>query len=396
MLAVYKDRFLRVLRIAWREMAAFKRRPLLIFCMLVAPLFGTVFFASLMSEGLPSQLPTGLVDEDDTQTTRSIVRVLSAMKTTRLDHRYHTFSEAREAMQRGDIYAFFYIPDGTTEKALASRQPSISFYTNDSYYVAGALLMKDLKVISEMAGLAVTKATLQAKGVPDSQIMGILQPIVIETHPLGNPYLSYGVLLNNLIMPGIVILLIMLTTTYTIGLEWKIGTQHYLLNDLAGGSVPVALSGKLLPQTVIYTFVFCFIDVYFYKFMNYPCQCGLLSMMLLGFFVVLAAQALGLTLYGIFVGQMRMSMSSAALLGVLSISMAGFSYPVPAMTPLLQHLSWIFPLRNYFLIYANQCLNGYPIVYAWKPVLALLIIMALPFLFIGRYRKAFNEKAYVP
>lgn len=396
MLSAYKDRFRRVLAIARREVEAFRHRPLLIFCMLVAPVFGTVFFTSLMSEGLPSQLPTGLVDVDDTQTTRSIVRVLSAMKTTRLDHRYHTFSEAREAMQRGDIYAFFYIPEGTTEAALSSRQPKISFYTNDSYYVAGALLMKDLKVISEMAGLAVTKATLQAKGVPDSQIMGVLQPIVIETHPLGNPYLNYGVLLNNLIMPGIVILLVMLTTTYSLGLEWKIGTQRYLLNDLAGGSVPVALSGKLLPQTVLYTLVFAFMDVYFYKFMHYPCQCGVLAMIALGLFVVVAAQAFGITLFGIFIGQMRMSMSASALLGVLSISMAGFSYPVPAMTQLLQHLSWAFPLRNYFLIYANQCLNGYPIVYAWKPVLALLVIIAIPFLLIGRYRKAFNEKKYVP
>ncbi len=396
MLSAYKDRILRVLNIARREVGAFKRRPLLIFCMLVAPIFGTIFFTSMMETGLPDQLPTGLVDEDDTQTTRSIERVLSAMKTTRLDHRYHTFSEAREAMQRGDIYAFFYIPRGTTEAALSSRQPTISFYTNDSYYVAGALLMKDLKVISEMSGLAVTRATLQAKGVPDQQVTAILQPIVIETHPLGNPYLNYGVLLNNLIMPGIVILLILMTTTYTIGLEWKIGTQHYLLNDLAGGSVPVALTGKLLPQTVLYTFVFCFMDVYFYKIMHYPCQCGLLPMMLLGLFIVIAAQAFGLTLYGIFVGQMRMAMSSCALLGVLSISMAGFSYPVPAMTPLLQHLSWIFPLRNYFLIYANQCLNGYPIVYAWKPILALLIMMAIPFALIGRYRKAFNEKNYIP
>lgn len=396
MLSAYKDRFRRVFAIAKREVVAFKRRPLLIFCMLVAPIFGTVFFTSLMAEGLPSQLPTGLVDEDDTQTTRSIVRVLSAMKTTRLDHRYHTFSEAREAMQRGDIYAFFYIPSGTTEAALSSRQPQISFYTNDSYYVAGALLMKDLKVISEMAGLAVTKATLQAKGVPDSQVMGILQPIVIETHPLGNPYLNYGVLLNNLIMPGIVILLVMLTTTYAIGLEWKIGTQRYLLNDLAGGSVPVALSGKLLPQTVLYTLVFAFIDVYFYKFMHYPCQCGILTMVAIGFLAVVAAQAFGIAIFGIFIGQMRMSMSSAALLGVLSVSMAGFSYPVPAMTPLLQHLSWIFPLRNYFLIYSNQCLNGYPVVYAWKPILALLVMMAIPFFMLGRYRKAFNETTYVP
>lgn len=396
MLTAYKDRIRRVLTISRREVGVFKRRPLLIFCMLVAPIFATIFFTSLMSAGLPSQLPTGLVDEDDTQTTRSIVRVLSAMKTTGLNHRYASFSEAREAMQRGEIYAFFYIPEGTTVKAIGNRQPEISFYTNDSYYVAGALLMKDLKTISEMSGLAITRETLRAKGVGEDRIMGILQPIVIETHPLGNPYLNYGVLLNNLILPGIVIILIMLTTTYALGIEWKVGTQKFLFNTMAGGSVPVAITGKLLPQTVLYSLIFFFIDVYFYRVMQYPCQCGLLPMMALGVFTTLTAQAMGVAIFGVFAGQMRMAMSSCALLGVLSVSMAGFSYPVPAMTPLLQHLSWIFPLHDYFLIYANQALNGYSIVFAWRPILAMLIIMALPFLFLRRYRKAFNSVDYVP
>lgn len=396
MLTAYKDRIRRVLTISRREVGVFKRRPLLIFCMLVAPIFATIFFTSLMSAGLPSQLPTGLVDEDDTQTTRSIVRVLSAMKTTGLNHRYASFSEAREAMQRGEIYAFFYIPEGTTVKAIGNRQPEISFYTNDSYYVAGALLMKDLKTISEMSGLAITREALRAKGVGEDRIMGILQPIVIETHPLGNPYLNYGVLLNNLILPGIVIILIMLTTTYALGIEWKVGTQKFLFNTMAGGSVPVAITGKLLPQTVLYSLIFFFIDVYFYRVMQYPCQCGLLPMMALGVFTTLTAQAMGVAIFGVFAGQMRMAMSSCALLGVLSVSMAGFSYPVPAMTPLLQHLSWIFPLHDYFLIYANQVLNGYSIVFAWRPILAMLIIMALPFLFLRRYRKAFNSVDYVP
>ncbi len=396
MLRAYKDKILRVLRISRREIGVFKRRPLLIFCMLIAPMFVTLYFTSLMDQGLPDQLPTGLVDEDDTQTTRSIVRVLSAMKTTGLNHRYASFSDARRALQRGEIYAFFYIPKGTTVEAIGQRQPTVSFYTADTYYIPAALLMKDLKTISELAGLAITRETLRAKGVPESSIMGILQPISMETHPLTNPYLNYGILLNNLIIPGIVIILIMLTTTYAIGMEWKIGTQKFLLNTLAGGSVPVALTGKLLPQTILYTFIFVANDVYLYRIMDYPCQCGLLPMFALGLLTVLTAQAMGLLMFGIFAGQMRMAMSGCALLSVLSISMAGFSYPVPAMTGLLQHISLIFPLRDYFLIYTNQALNGYPIVFAWKPIVAMLVIIWLPLLFLGRYRKAFNTVEYKP
>ena len=40
----------------------------------------------------------------------------------------------------------------------------------------------------------------------------------------------------------------------------------------------------------------------------------------------------------------------------------------------------LFPLRHYFLIYVDQALNGYPMIYAWVNYVALLIFMMLPFL----------------
>ena len=84
--------------------------------------------------------------------------------------------------------------------------------------------MKDLRYASELAGLALTRENLYARGATERQAMGIIQPIVIETHPLNNAYLDYSVYLSNILWPGIMILLVMLSTTYTIGLEWKRGT----------------------------------------------------------------------------------------------------------------------------------------------------------------------------
>ncbi|MBQ3636054.1 MAG: ABC transporter permease [Bacteroidales bacterium] len=379
-----------------RELRIFIRRPLLVFCMLIAPIFCAIFFSTMMSEGLPQKLPTGLVDEDNTSTTRQIVRILGSMKTTDLSRRYPTFEAAKEAVLHGEIYAFMYIPKGTTQAAISSKQPQISFYTNDAYFLPASLLMKDLRTTSEMTGLAITRETLRAKGLTDKQIMGVLQPIVIESHPISNSTLNYSVLLTNCIVPGIVILMIMLTTTYAIGMEWKKGTQKFVYHDMAGGSVPIFITGKLLPQTVLYVLQFWMMYVYLYKVLCFPCQSGLFPMMCIGVLTVLAAQAFGLVMFGIFAGQMRMSMSASALVGVLSISMAGFSYPTTAMSPLLIKLSWIFPLRDYFLIYSNQALNGYPIEYAWQPILALLIMMVVPLLFIKRYAYAINHIDYVP
>lgn len=385
--------FQRIKAISIRELRSYSRRPLFLFCMVVAPILCAVFFVTLMDKGLPTSLPAGIVDEDNTNISRTIVRTIDAMEEANFVASYPTFSEARKAVQRGEIFSFFYIPAGTTEKALANRQPTISFYTNESYFVPGSLLMKDFRTASELAGLALTRETLYARGATEDKAMGIIQPITIETHPINNPTLDYSVYLNNLLVPGILILLIMLSTSYTIGIEWKSGTQKQLY-ALSEHSSSIALIGKLLPQTILFTVMFVFYDVYFYRFMGYPCNVDIWHMMLLGLATVLASQAFGVFFFGLFLGQMRTAMCLCSLWGILSFSLAGFTYPVTAMSPFLQHLSWLFPLRHYYLIYVNQALNGYPITYVWTSVLALVCFMLLPLAVLPRYRTAFLKYKY--
>lgn len=363
--------------------------------MLIGPVFAVVFFTSLMDAGLPTKIPTGLVDEDNTQISRTIVRTLNGFEMTDIVERYPNFTEARKAMQRGDIYAFFYIPDRTTDNALANRQPKISFYTNETYFVPGTLLMKDLRYASELTGLALTRESLYAHGMTEKQAMGVIQPIVIETHPLGNSYLNYSVYLNNIVIPGILILVIMLSTTYVIGMEWKHDSQQTWY-QMSGENPALALAGKLLPQSLIFSMMFVFMDVYLYKFMGFPCVCGLLPMILLGVLTVIATQCFAIFLFGIFSGQMRLTMCLCSLWGILSFSLCGFTYPVTAMSPILEKMAVLFPLRHYYLIYVNQALNGYSITYVWSSVAALLTFTLLPLLVIRRYRTAFVKLKYKP
>lgn len=383
----------RIKSITLRELKGYSRRPLFLFCMIVAPILCAVFFVTLMDKGLPTSIPAGIVDEDNTNISRTIVRTIDALEEADFTTAYGSFTEAREAMQRGEIYAFFYIPKGTTEEALANRQPKISFYTNEAYFVPGSLLMKDFRTASELAGLALTRETLYARGTPEDKAMGIIQPLVIETHPLNNPTLDYSVYLNNIIVPGILILLIMLSTAYTIGMEWKFRTQRQLY-CLSGDSSTIALVGKLLPQTLFFTLMFVFYDVYFYRIAGYPCNVPLWHLILLGFVTVLASQAFGVFFFGLFLGQMRTAMCLCSLWGILSFSIAGFTYPVTAMAPVFQKLAWLFPLRHYYLIYVNQALNGNSIMYVWPSVAALLCFLVLPLAVLPRYRTAFLKYKY--
>ena len=137
----------------------------------------------------------------------------------------------------------------------------------------GTLLMKDLTTASVLTGLALTRETLYAKGSNERTAMGIIQSIVTENHPINNPTLNYSVYLTNILLPGILILLILLSTTYSIGLEWKRNSQQRWF-EMANYSVTTALTGKLLPQTILFTVMIIFYDVYLYKFLQFPCHCG--------------------------------------------------------------------------------------------------------------------------
>ena len=170
---------------------------------------------------LPTDMPVGVVDQDMSATSRQLIRNLDAFEQTAVVARYPTINEARTAMQRGEIYGFFYIPEGTSAKAQAGRQPKLSFYTNNTLLIAGSLLFKDMKMMSELASGAAARSTLYAKGATEEQAMAFLQPIVIDTHPLNNPWLNYSVYLCNTFAPGVLMLLIFMVTVYSIGVEIK-------------------------------------------------------------------------------------------------------------------------------------------------------------------------------
>lgn len=163
---------------------------------------------------------------------------------------------------------------------------------------------------------------------------------------------------------------------------------------MAGQSQSLALVGKLLPQTFLYILVFLFMDVCFFQILAFPCQCGLWAMFGWGVLTVIDSQCFGVFLFGIMAGRMRLSMCISSLWGILSFSLAGFTYPVTDMAPVLQTLSWAFPLRHYYLINVNQALYGNSIGYVWSSVMAFTVFCILPLTVVNHYRKAILEFKY--
>jgi ABC-2 type transport system permease protein len=380
--------------IAKREMKRLASKPLYAFCMLFAPLFSAVFFLTLMDSGLPVKMPVAVVDLDNSASSRILIRQLSAFEQTDVVMRTTSFHEARVAMQQGRIYGIYHIPARFAVDAASGKQPQLSFYTNNAYLIAGSLIYRDMKTLSVLAGGSVGLQTGLAQGYTEDQIMAQLQPVVIDTHTLGNPWLNYSVYLCNTLSPGILQLMILLVTVFSIGSEIKADTSREWLK-MGNNSLIVSLTGKLLPHTLIFTLVGMTICSLLYGYAGFPLQNGWWPMWMAMLLLVLASQAMGILMIGV-LPTLRLGLSFASLYGILTFSVVGFSFPVSAMYPPVQALSNLFPLRHYFLIYVDQALNGRSLYYSWPQYLFLLLFLLIPFLILGNLKKALLYFKYIP
>ena len=73
--------------------------PIYLFCMVVFPLLIMFFFTSLLNDGQPVDMPIGVVDQDNTSTTRKLIRQLDAFQTSHVVDSYDNMNQAREAIQ---------------------------------------------------------------------------------------------------------------------------------------------------------------------------------------------------------------------------------------------------------------------------------------------------------
>ena len=156
--------------VALRELDILRKNRIYGFCMIVFPLLLVFFFTTMLDEGIPQDLPVGVVDQDNSATSRGLIRNLDAMQNSRVVYRFANVTEARNAMQEGKVYAYLYIPEGTSAKLLAGRQPKISYYYTMTCMTAGSMAMKDMKTIGTLGSAAVGQATLSAKGASKEQI----------------------------------------------------------------------------------------------------------------------------------------------------------------------------------------------------------------------------------
>lgn len=387
-----------MIKVIWRSILRgalqIVRRPLYWISIIVTPILIALFFIDLMEEGLPYPIPAAVVDLDQSDVSRNITRTLSGLQMVDVKYKFNSYTEARNAVAEGKIYGYFVIPRNFTHDVLSARSPQITYFSNVSFIVPGSLLYKGFKIGATLASGGVAKSVMTSAGLQPYSIVPMLMPYNSHVHAIGNPWVCYSVYLSNSFIPCSLALMILIVTVYTICHEIKRGTSIEWLRN-SNGSIIIAMFGKMLPQTILFCSVGVFIQSLMFGYNHFPMNGSVWNVILGMILFVIACQSFGVFISSV-APNLRIALSICALTGILSFSLGGFSFPVENMYGAIGILSYILPIRYYFLIYIDQALNGIPLYYSRIYYAALLIFPLVSFTMLWNLKRVCKHPVYIP
>ena len=384
--------FINIWRVLQRELRMMFARPLYMIASVGVMLLSVFFFLTLMRGGSAENMPVAVVDLDQTSISRRLAHEMQATPSVDIQLITNSYPEARKAMQQGKIYGIFVIREGFYRALVSFKRPELDFYVTNAYTVGGNTAYKQMLTMANLVSGAFQREVLRKKGMTDDIIMHRIQPLAIEGHMIANPWGNYSVYLVSTILPGILGLICLMLTIFAIGFELKSRTSHAWLRA-AGGNYTVAMIGKLIPYTVIYLVLGVGCHIILYRFAGFPVYGSHVRLMFGLLLFIMAMETLGIFLIGL-LPTLRDALSIGALYAMLGFSLSGFTYPQMAMLPPVKAISYMEPLRHYYLIYVNEALMAAPVINSIPHMLALTVFLFAALCIEPRLHKALIYQNY--
>ena len=363
---------IKIFKLEWNHIFS---TPRLLVLMFGVPLFVFVYYASLMNQGVPTNLPVAILDQDKTPTSRQLGMMLNASPTIDLAYSVNDELEGERLVKRNDAYAFIIIPKDFQKNIQKGNYTTVSCFYNGQYLLSGAIILKDFQTVAQTFTAGVALEKLEQKGLSTRQAFEAILPINMDIHVLYNPYTSYSYYLNIAFMPMAMQIMIVIFSVYTFGLVLKRGQGKTIL-EIAEGNIYSIVIGKILPYTIIFFALGFLMNTILYYKIGIPLRASFLGVNILFFAFVIVCQSVAL-----FIASIATSFRAALTIGgdyaALAFSFAGYTFPALGMYKLIQYVCYIFPYTSYMRFIVDYGVRGITFNGDQKIYLILLALFAI-------------------
>ncbi len=368
-----------------RELTLMTSRRTYLMVTLILPVIAIGVMTLMFVNGVPRDLPIGLVDLNNSSTSRKLARMVDAVPSAKIVSSYTSVVDAKVAMERGDIYGIFVIPADFEQSIYKSSRPQLAFYYNNAYMIVGGIVNKDVTTVVSTFSAGVDLNLRLKKGQHYNQAVVAVMPVRVDTHMLFNPYANYFYYLTTAFLPVMLLMFILSGTVYAIGSEFKYHSAGEWLQT-AHGSIVRALSAKMAPYLFIYTVLTLFVNVVLIKYFGTPLRGSVWILLYSSFLFVLSYISMGIVLVACFTS-LRMALSFSSVYAALAFTMSGLTFPHIAMYKPIMALGFLFPFTHYHQVFIQQAMQGASVYSSLQPLLALNLFLLLPFFFLRRLKK---------
>ncbi len=377
-------------QVVHREVLRIYKSKVLLFSSIFGPLLSLVLVALIFEQGVVHELPVAVVDKDHSQLSQKLTRMLHAAPIADVAVQQDLQSAYRD-MRLGKNYAIVEIPEDFERSILRNEQPEIALHINNANVVKGGLLYSGLyRSLATFTG-GVKLNVRMKKGATEEQALQSVQAVRLDTHLLFNPFGNYAYFLTLGLSPLMLIVFIFLTTVYALGIELKTGSAPDYLRT-ADNSIIVALTGKMLPYTLLFFMNMMVMNLLLFQVLGTPLQGNLVVLLFAEFLIIVVYQLVAIALLAM-TSNMRLTLSLGSAYTLMAMTFAGITFPLVGMPLVARVFSWIFPYTFWIKIFIGQSIKGQPVAAEIPDFLRLLLFIILGLLsFRTLKRKLSNEK----
>ena len=388
---------------AFLRSAAYERRflsknPWDLAMVIWIPLAAVLLIWWIFSQTQITDLPIGVIDQDNGPVANTAVRYLEASPTLMVKQLYASESDAEAAILQRDIYAVVIIPEDFSRNILSGKPAPLVLQVNAQYGTHSGIIQTSVQSVAGTLSAGVEIQRLIKQGMAPSQAAIAYSPISIQRISLFNAATNYQQFLASTVIPALLHILAMVVGATTIGRELrdkKIGHWYDVItNDDEKTTTP--RNDTKPRQASISILLFGLLGKYFWPMMAY----SLWSMLAIWFAAPQESVAIGsiiatyiglllLMMLSFFLGailtlnsfSLRMGLSSTGFISAPSYAFAGVTFPYIAISDNAQHWSDVLPLTHYLKLHIAQlqmhapAAVSLPIVYGLT--LATMITMLL-------------------
>ncbi len=209
------------------------------------PLLTVLLIWWIFSQTQITNLPIGIIDQDNGPVANTAVRYLDASPTLSVRQMYYSAAEAEAAILQRDIYAVVIIPEDFSRNILSSKSAPLILQVNAQYGTHSGIIQTGVQAVAGTLSAGVEIQRLIKQGMAPSQAAIAYSPISIQRISLFNAATDYQQFLASTVIPALLHILAMVIGATTIGRELRDKQLGHWYGFIASAQAYDNLSGSI-------------------------------------------------------------------------------------------------------------------------------------------------------